>query len=34
MPYRIVYEAIDDKVHVLSIRHGRMLVSTDDTYWN
>ena len=33
-PYRIVYEAIDDEVHVLSIRHGRMLVSTDDTYWN
>ena len=33
-PYRIVYEAVDDEVHVLSIRHGRMRVSTDDTYWN
>ena len=33
-PYRIVYEAINDDVHVLSIRHGRMLASTDDTYWN
>ena len=33
-PYRIVYEAINDEVHVLTIRHGRMLVSTNDTYWN
>ena len=33
-PYRIVYEIIGDEVHVLSIRHGRMLVALDDTYWN
>ena len=33
-PYRIVYEAVDDEVHVLSIRYGRMRVPTDDTYWN
>lgn len=33
-PYRIVYEVLGNECRVFSIRHGRMLVVSNDTYWN
>ena len=33
-PYRIIYEVVDDQIRILSIKHGRMLVTLNDARWH
>ena len=33
-PYRIIYEHVEDEIHVLAIMDCAMLIRTRDTYWN
>ena len=34
LPYRIIYEHVDDEIHILAIMHSSMMVRSRDTYWN
>ena len=33
-PYRVIYEHVDDEIHILAIMDCAMLIRTRDTYWN
>ena len=33
-PYRIIYEHVEDEIHVLAVMDCAMLIRTRDTYWN
>ncbi len=33
-PYRIVYEHVNDEIHILAIMDCAMLIRSRDTYWN
>lgn len=34
LPYRIVYEHVNDEIHILAIMHSTAMIRTRDSYWN
>ena len=33
-PYRIVYELVENEIHILAIMNCAMVIRNQDTYWN